>query len=114
MESLWEHVCRWTHPVNTRRILATLDQAEFAKLRELGEKFDLVTAHRVCFHRLDRAANEDWNEWKPPDWKFFIDDIRARFLRPDGRLLLEFNPRRDGSSFFTPDLHALFRAEGAR
>ena len=211
LESFWEHVCRWSHPVNTRRILATLDQAELAKLRErcpyrpnarrinryedaaywlgvnveraqdlwldrapplrildlgcgagyflhvcryfgheglgldtddeplfrgatdllgvprvisriypqaplpdLGEKFDLVTAHRVCFHRIDRAANDDWTEWKPPDWKFFIDDIRERFLKPDGRLLLEFNPRRDGSSFFTPELRALFRAQGAR
>ena len=211
LESFWEHVCRWSHPVNTRRILATVDQAELAKLRErcpyrpnarrinryedaaywlgvnieraqdlwldrapplrildlgcgagyflhvcryfghqglgldtddeplfrgatdllgvprvisriypqaplpdLGEKFDLVTAHRVCFHRIDRAANDDWTEWKPPDWKFFIDDIRERFLKPDGRLLLEFNPRRDGSSFFTPELRALFRAQGAR
>ena len=211
LESFWEHVCRWSHPVNTRRILATLDQAELAKLRErcpyrpnarrinryedaaywlgvnveraqdlwldrapplrildlgcgagyflhvcryfghqglgldtddeplfrgatdllgvprvisriypqaplpdLGEKFDLVTAHRVCFHRIDRAANDHWTEWKPPDWKFFIDDIRERFLKPDGRLLLEFNPRRDGSSFFTPELRALFRAQGAR
>ena len=211
LESFWEHICRWSHPVNTRRILATVDQAELAKLRErcpyrpnarrinryedaaywlgvnveraqdlwldrapplrildlgcgagyflhvcryfgheglgldtddeplfrgatdllgvprvisriypqaplpdLGEKFDLVTAHRVCFHRIDRAANDDWTEWKPPDWKFFIDDIRERFLKPDGRLLLEFNPRRDGSSFFTPELRALFRAQGAR
>jgi hypothetical protein len=73
-----------------------------------------VTAHRVCFHRLDRAADDKWNEWEPSDWKFFIDDIRTRFLRPDGRLLLEFNPRRDGSSFFTPELRALFLAQGAR
>src|SRR5436853_1278866 len=85
-----------------------------APLPDLGEKFDLVTAHRVCFHRIDRSANDDWTEWKPPDWKFFIDDIRERFLKPDGRLLLEFNPRRDGSSFFTPELRALFRAQGAR
>ena len=211
LESFWEHLCRWTHPVNARRILSTLDRAEFAKLREqcpyrpnarrinryedaaywigvnveraqdlwldrtpplrildlgcgagyflhvcryfghhglgldtddeplfrgatalldvrrviskihprvplpdLGEKFDLVTAHRVCFHRIDRAADNDWKEWKPADWKFFIDDVRARFLTPDGRLLLDFNPRRDGSSFFTPELRALFLAQGAR
>src|SRR5438105_7589017 len=34
IESLWEHVCRWTHPVSSRRILATLDRAELARLRE--------------------------------------------------------------------------------
>src|SRR6266581_3488279 len=34
IESFWEHACRWTHPVNSRRILATLDRSELAKLRE--------------------------------------------------------------------------------
>src|SRR5260370_7684060 len=34
VESLWEHVCRWTHPVSSRRILATLDRSELARLRE--------------------------------------------------------------------------------
>jgi len=210
-ESLWEHACRWTHPVNARRILATLDEAELARLREhypyrpnarkinayenaaywidtnveyaqdlwldrspplrildlgcgagyflyicrlfgheglgfdtdeeplfrgttkllnvrrvvsrihpqvslpdLGEKFDLVTAHRVCFHRIARAANGTWIEWTPADWEFFINDIRTRFLKPDGRLLLDFNPRPDGSSFFTSELRACFLSEGAR
>jgi SAM-dependent methyltransferase len=210
-KSLWEHVCRWTHPVSSRRILATLDEAELAGLREhypyrpnarrinayedaaywidinveraqdlwldrspavrildlgcgagyflyvcrffgheglgldtdeeplfrgttellnvhrvvsrihpqvplpeLGEKFDLVTAHRVCFHRVARAANGEWSEWAPADWKFFIEDIRARFLKSDGRLLLDFNPRSDGSPFFTDELRACFLSEGAR
>ena len=210
-KSLWEHACRWTHPVNARRILATLDRSELAKLRaqypyrpnarkinayenaaywiginveraqdlwldrspplhildlgcgagyflyvcrffgheglgldpdeeplfrgttellnvrravsrihpqvplpELGEKFDLVTAHRVCFHRVARAANGAWNEWASADWKFFIDDIRRRFLTRNGRLLLDFNPRPNGSSFFTSELHACFLAQGAR
>jgi SAM-dependent methyltransferase len=211
IESLWEHACRWTHPVNARRILAILDRSELARLREqypyrpnarkinayenatywiginveraqdlwldrspplrildlgcgagyflyvcrffgheglgvdtdeeplfrgttellnvrrvvsrihpqvplpeLGEKFDLVTAHRVCFHRVARKANGEWSEWATADWKFFIDDIRARFLKPNGRLLLDFNPRPNGSSFFTSELHACFLAQGAR
>jgi SAM-dependent methyltransferase len=33
-ESLWEHACRWTHPVSSRRILATIDRAELEKLRQ--------------------------------------------------------------------------------
>ena len=33
-ESLWEHACRWTHPVSSRRILATIDKAELVRLRE--------------------------------------------------------------------------------
>jgi len=33
-ESLWEHACRWTHPVSSRRILGTIDRAELKRLRE--------------------------------------------------------------------------------
>ena len=53
-------------------------------------------------------------EWTETDWKFFINDMRTRFLKPDGRLLLEFNRRADGSSFFTPELRAFFESQGAR
>jgi SAM-dependent methyltransferase len=83
-------------------------------LPDLGHKFDLVTAHRICFHRLGRREDGEFNEWTPNDWKFFINDIRTRFLTPDGRLLLDFNPRADGSSFFTSELRGWFRSEGAR
>ena len=211
VQSLWEHICRWTHPVSARRILATIDQAELERLRrhypyrpnarrinayedaaywigvnikhvqdlwldrapplqildlgcgagyflylcrlfgheglgidtgedpffggttqflgvrrviarihpqtplpDLGKKFDLVTGHRVCFHRIERDENGVWKEWTPADWEFFIHDIRTRFLKPNGRLLLELNPRPDGSSFFTEELRAFFESQGAR
>ena len=210
-QSLWEHACRWTHPVSARLILATIDRAELERLRErypyrpnarrinayedaaywigvnvkriqdlwldrspplqildlgcgpgyflyltrlfghqalgldpddepffrgttkhfgvrrvvariqpqtplpdLGKKFDLVTGHRVCFHRIARAENGGWLEWSPVDWEFFINDVRTRFLKPDGRLLLEFNRRQDGSSFFTEEWRDFFEAQGAR
>ena len=210
-ESFWEHLCRWRHPVSARRILATLDRAEFARLREcypyrpnarkinayedaaywiginveraqdlwldrtpplrildlgcgagyflyvcrffgheavgldtdeeplfrgttellnvhrvisrihprvplpdFGDKFDLVTAHRVCFHRITRAENGEWNEWTPAEWNFFINDIRTRFLKPNGRLLLDFNLRPNGASFFTNELRDPFLSQGAR
>jgi SAM-dependent methyltransferase len=95
-----------------RRVIARINPQ--TPLPELGEKFDLVTAHRVCFHRLERGPNAEWKEWIPADWKFFIRDIRTRFLKPAGRLFLEFNPRLDGASFFTPELRACFLEEGAR
>ncbi len=210
VQSLWEHASRWTHPVSSRRVLATIDRAELERLREgypyranarkinayedaaywievnvkrvqdlwldrspplqildlgcgpgyflylcrlfgheglgldpddepffrgttklfdvqrviarihpqtplpdLGKKFDLVTGHRVCFHRIARAENGDWIEWSLADWRFFINDVRTRFLKPDGRLLLEFNRRQDGSSFFTAELRQFFLAQGA-
>jgi SAM-dependent methyltransferase len=82
------------------------------QLPDLGQRFDLVTAHRICFHRIGKVR--DGTEWSVGDWKFFIDNIRSRFLDPSGRLLLDFNPRPDGSSFFTPELRAFFRSQGAR
>ena len=208
-ESLAEHVTRWTHPVSARRILATLDSAAVAKLRErypeglnsptinrfanvpywirinieraqdiwldrspplsildlgcgagyflyvckflghqvlgldlddhqlfrdtlelfqvrrvvsridpnvplpdLNQRFDLVTAPRIFFQRIDGARSG--REWSPEQWKFFIEDVRNRFLNPQARLLLDFNPRRDGSSFFTPALRTFFLSQGAR
>ena len=210
-ESLWEHACRWTHPVSSRRILGTINRAELKRLREhyphrpnarkinayedadywvgvnikrvqdlwldrspplhvldlgcgpgyflylcqlfghegigldpddepffrgtteffgvrrvvarinaqaplpdLGRRFDLVTAHRVCFHRIARREDGEWLEWTETDWKFFINDVRTRLLKPGGQLLLEFNRRADGSSFFTPELRAFFESQGAR
>jgi len=210
-QSLWEHACRWTHPLSSRRILATIDRTELERLREqypyrpnarkinayedaaywigvnvkrvqdlwldrspplqildlgsgpgyflylcrlfgheglgldpddepffrgttqffdvrrviarinpqtplpdLGKKFDLVTGHRVCFHRIARNENGQWVEWSPADWEVFINDIRTRFLNENGRLLLDFNPRPDGSSFFTPELREFFLSQGAR
>jgi SAM-dependent methyltransferase len=211
LESLWEHAGRLTHPVNVRRILATIDREKMNKLREqypyrstsrrinrfedadywvginveraqdlwldrapplrildlgcgagyflyvcrlfghdalgldtddeplfrgtlellhvrrvvfriepevplpnLGQRFDLVTAHRVCFNRIRRAPNTEPSEWTPDNWRFFIGDIRTRLLAPKGRLLLDFNPRRDGCSFFSPELRACFLSQGAR
>src|SRR5215469_14422369 len=83
-----------------------------ASLPGLGGKFDLVTAHRICFHRIGKVR--DGVEWSTADWKFFIEDIRARFLNENGRLLLDCNPRADGSSFFTPELRKFFLSQGAR
>jgi SAM-dependent methyltransferase len=191
-ESLWEHACRWTHPVSSRRILATIDKAELVRLREHypyrpnARKINAyedanywvgVNVKRVQDLWLDRSPpldildlgcgpgyflylcrlfgheglgldpddepffrgttkffgvsrvvarinaqtalpdlceNGEWLEWTETDWKFFINDVRTKFLKPDGRLLLEFNRRADGSSFFTPELRAFFESQGAR
>ena len=207
-QRFWEHICRLTHPVSTRRILASIDQDELERLRkhhpyrpnarrinayedaaywvrvnikhvqdlwldrapplqildlgcgagyflylcglfgheglgidtgddafwggttellgvrrvitritaqsplpDLGKRFDLVTGHRVCFHWI---TGDQRKEWTPADWEFFINDIRTRFLKPRGRLLLDINPRPDGSSFFTEELRAFFESHGAR
>lgn len=83
-------------------------------LPDLGEKFDLVTGHRVCFQKTIRSETGEWEEWQPRDWEFFLHDVRTRLLQPEGRLLLDFNPRPDGCSFFTPALREVLLAHGAR
>jgi SAM-dependent methyltransferase len=98
--------------LDVRRVISRIDPG--IPLPDLGQRFDLVTAHRVCFHRIRGAGKAGQNEWTPGDWNFFISDIRTRFLEPTGRLLLDFNPRHDGSSFFTPELRADFLSQGAR
>ena len=101
-----------TDLLHVNRLIATIERN--VPLPDLSDNFDLVTAHRVCFHRVRHGTNGQPSEWSTDDWKFFIDDIRTRFLNPNGRLLLDFNPRRDGSSFFTPPLRAFFESQGAR
>src|SRR5258708_35835 len=80
-------------------------------LPDLGGKFDLVTAHRICFHRIGHVR--DGVEWAAADWEFVINDIRTRFLNEHVRLLLDFNPHPDSSAFLTPRLREFFAAPGA-
>lgn len=101
-----------TQLFGVRRVIARIHAQ--TPLPDLGKKFDLVTGHRVCFHRIARDNKGEWQEWMPDDWRFFINDVRTRFLKPEGRLLLEFNRRQDGSSFFTPALRDCFMSQGAR
>jgi SAM-dependent methyltransferase len=93
--------------LNVPRVVARIDPG--VPLPDLGARFDLVTAHRICFQRIGGK-----NEWTPQHWEFFINDIRSRFLEPNARLLLDFNPRPDGSSFFTAELRTCFLSQGAR
>lgn len=93
-----------------RRVIGSVERQ--TPLPDLGPKFNLVTAHRICFHRIGKAS--DRLEWSTDDWEFFINDIRTRFLEHNGRLLLDFNPRPDGSTFFTPEMRKFFTSRGAR
>lgn len=96
--------------LGVRRVVSRIDPN--TPLPELHRTFDLVAAHRICFQRI--GGSRTGEEWGASHWKFFIDDVRSRFLAPGGRLLLDFNPRPDGDSFFTPDLREFFLSQGAR
>ena len=79
----------------------------FQPLRDLGPRFDVITAHMICFngHKSDKL-------WKPAEWGFFLDDLAQHQLVPGGQICLELNREYDGS-LYTPELKAYFEARGA-
>lgn len=81
-------------------------------LPPLGKRFDLVTAHCICFQKLPSPAGER-REWDAAAWSAFLDDVRTNVLNPSGQLLLDFNPR-GGGIFYPSDVERLFRKRGAR
>jgi len=89
------------------------DIEPYVPLSNVGAPFDLVTAYRICFQRIPTENKGVWREWGPGEWQFFLNDVRTRVLRPQGRLLLDFNPRDDGT-YFDLDVRELFESEGAR
>ena len=99
-----------TELLDVPRVIGRIERQ--TPLPNFHQEFDLVTAHRICFHRIGRVR--DGVEWSPDDWEFFINDVRTRCLSENGRLLLDLNPRPDGSSFFTPELRDFFLSQGAR
>jgi SAM-dependent methyltransferase len=79
---------------------------KFVPLPDLGKKFDLITAHMICFnnHKVPGL-------WGVPEWDFFLDDI-SRFLAPRGCIWFELNREFDGTCY-TAELKAFFESRGA-
>ena len=79
----------------------------YQPLPNLGPKFDVITAHMICFngHKSDKL-------WKIPEWEFFLDDLAERQLVPGGQVCLELNREYD-DSLYTPELKEYFEARGA-
>jgi SAM-dependent methyltransferase len=78
----------------------------FQPLPDLGEQFDIIAAHMICFngHKSDKL-------WQIPQWKFFLDDL-ATHVTPEGQICLELNREYD-DSLYTPELKEYFEARGA-
>ena len=79
----------------------------FKPLPDLGPKFDVITAHMICFngHKSDKL-------WKIAEWEFFLDDLAKNQLKPGGQICLELNREFDGS-LYTTELKDCFEARGA-
>lgn len=78
----------------------------FVPLPDLGAKFDVITAHMICFN-----GHKSPDLWTEREWKFFLDDLGTR-LKRDGRIWFEFNREFDGTCFST-DLGRYFERRGA-
>ncbi len=94
-----------------KRIVGRIDP--FTPLPDLGGKYDLVTSHCICFQKTRTSGTTGLEEWEPPEWRYFLDDLRANVLNPGGQVLLDFNPHDDGTHY-TPAVREFFRQEGAR
>jgi SAM-dependent methyltransferase len=79
----------------------------YQPLPDLGPRFDVITAHMICFngHKSDKL-------WKIPEWEFFLDDLAERHLVPGGQVCLELNREYD-DSLYTPELKEYFETRGA-
>jgi SAM-dependent methyltransferase len=79
----------------------------FVPLPDLGKKFDLITAHMICFNNHKMPGL-----WGIKEWDFFLDDV-SRYLAPGGRIWFELNREYDGTCY-TPELKEFFEARGAQ
>lgn len=88
------------------RINARIDA--YTPLPPLGRRFDVVSAHQICFN-----GHKTENVWGPHEWDFFIADLKANHLTPRGVIALEFNEE-PLIGFYTEPVRAYFASLGAR
>ncbi len=78
----------------------------YKPLAKLGRRFDVVTAHQICFNGHKTAAL-----WGPREWSFFIDDLRTNHLTDVGAIALEFNEE-PLIGFYTEQMRQFFSRLG--
>ena len=97
----------FTEMIELLRVKRKIWRVEAYKpLPDLGPKFDVITAHMICFngHKSDKL-------WKIPEWEFFLDDL-TKHLVQGGQIGLELNREYDDTNY-TPELKNYFEARGA-
>jgi SAM-dependent methyltransferase len=80
----------------------------YKPLPVVGKRFDVVTAHQICFngHKTERM-------WGPAEWEFFLNDLQENLLEPDGTIALEFNEEPE-IGFYTKEVRQYFESRSAR
>ena len=80
----------------------------YENLPLLGRRFDVITAHQICFngHKTEKL-------WGVDEWDFFLNALEENYLNPGGTIALEFN---EGPSigFYTKELRRYFDSRSAR
>jgi cyclopropane fatty-acyl-phospholipid synthase-like methyltransferase len=80
----------------------------YQNLPLLGRRFDVITAHQICFngHKTD-------NLWGVEEWDFFLNDLEENHLNPGGMIALEFNEE-PSIGFYTKEVRKYFESRSTR
>jgi cyclopropane fatty-acyl-phospholipid synthase-like methyltransferase len=80
----------------------------YKNLPVLSRRFDVITAHQICFngHKTEKL-------WGVNEWDFFFNDLEENYLNPGGIVALEFNEE-PAIGFYTKQLRKYFVSKSAR
>lgn len=80
----------------------------YKNLPSLNKRFDVITAHQICFngHKTDHL-------WGVDEWDFFLNDLKENYLNPGGIVALEFNEE-PSIGFYTMELRKYYESLSAR
>ena len=74
----------------------------------LGRRFDVITAHQICFN-----GHKTENLWGVDEWDFFFNDLEENHLNPGGMIALEFNEE-PSIGFYTKEVRKYFESRATR
>jgi SAM-dependent methyltransferase len=80
----------------------------FKNLPVLNRRFDVITAHQICFngHKTEKL-------WGVDEWDFFLSDLNENYLNPGGTIALEINEE-PSIGFYTKEVGKYFESRSAR
>ena len=73
-------------------------------LPDFGQKFDLVTSFQVCFN-----GHIEGEIWQQKEWDFFLEDLFANHINPNGKLYLELNWSPHIKGWIPEDVRKMFK-----
>ncbi|HLZ01633.1 MAG TPA: hypothetical protein VKR55_05695 [Bradyrhizobium sp.] len=80
----------------------------YKNLPQLGRRFDVITAHQICFN----GHKTEWL-WGAGEWDFFLGDLEENYLNPGGTIGLEFNEE-PAIGFYPKEVRRYFESRSAR